>query len=131
MSFVFLIIGAILVDAGVRGTTEDSVNGNGDGRGLFPLVKGDIDQFFMWFLAILLIGAVGYIKDLRVFANSLLALVIIVMFVSKKGSANVSVPFFGAVEKFFASQPSSAAAIPVGTLPTSFQGVPSGGQLNG
>lgn len=91
MSFVFLIVGAILTIAGVRGTTEDSVNGNGDGRGLFPLVKGDFEGtgqphgFLVWFVAILVIGALGYVSELKPFANAMLALVIVVLLLSNKG----------------------------------------------
>lgn len=91
MSFVFIIIGAILTISGVRGTETDSAPGNGDGQGLFPLVKGDFEGtgqqhgFLVWFAAILAIGALGYAPDLKLFANAVLALVIIVLLLSNKG----------------------------------------------
>lgn len=91
MSFVFLIVGALLVIAGVRNTTEDSVAGSGDGKGLFPLVKGDFEGtgqahgFLVWFAAILIIGGLGYVKDLRPVSGALMTLVILALLLSNGG----------------------------------------------
>lgn len=78
MAFVFLIIGAVILTSGVRGTQDD----------LFKLVQGDFDpslqqagqsSFIPWILAILIIGALGYVKQLRSLSHGFMALVIIAM----------------------------------------------------
>lgn len=80
MAFVFLIIGAVILTAGVRGTQDD----------LWQLVQGDFDpslqqsgqsSFIPWVLAILIIGSVGYVKQLRSIANGFMALIIIAMII--------------------------------------------------
>ena len=57
---------------------------------LFSTVKGDFsgqDNFIYWFVAIIIIGAVGYIPKLKPISTAFLALVIVVLFL-KKGSSN-------------------------------------------
>ena len=80
MAFVFLIIGAVILISGVRGTQDD----------LFKLAQGDFDpslqqsgqtSFIPWVLAILIIGAVGYVKQLRSLSHGFMALVIIAMII--------------------------------------------------
>jgi len=80
MAFVFLIVGAVILIAGVRGTQDD----------LFKLVQGDFDpslqqagqsSFIPWILAILIIGAVGYVKELRPLSHGFMALIIIAMII--------------------------------------------------
>lgn len=78
MPFVFLIIGAVFVVAGVRGTTPQ----------LTQLIKGDFTgkgNFIYWALSILLIGALGYIEDLKPISRAFLILVVIVLILSNKG----------------------------------------------
>lgn len=78
MPFAFLLAGALLVTAGVRGTDQQ----------FFDLVKGDFagkPNFISWFVAILLIGALGYIEPIKPVSRSLLALVVIVLFLSNGG----------------------------------------------
>ena len=78
MPFVLVAAGLLLVIAGARNTQGQ----------LFTLLKGDFtgnNSFFWWALSIVGIGAVGYIKDLRVVANSFLALVLIVLILANKG----------------------------------------------
>jgi hypothetical protein len=89
MPFAFLIAGAVLIDAGFRGTasqmfsllygefTGSNSGGHQGGRG-----------YFAWFLAIFLIGAVGYIPDLKPISTGFLVLVILVLFLkSANGGA--------------------------------------------
>jgi len=74
MPFALIVAGIVLLVSGVRGTQGQ----------LGTLLKGDFtgqDNFFYWFLSILLIGSLGYIEDLRPIANGFLALVIIVFIV--------------------------------------------------
>lgn len=81
MAFVLLIIGAVMVDSAVRNT---------EGQ-LWTLVKGDFEGtgqqhgFIVWFAAILVIGAVGYVPSLRSLSRVFLALVIVVLLISNKG----------------------------------------------
>lgn len=84
MAFVFIIVGAIVLIAGVKGTQSD----------LWTLLQKDFSpsqqqagqhSFLAWFLAILVIGAVGYIQDLRPLSRAFMALVIIVLFLSNGG----------------------------------------------
>lgn len=80
MAFVFLIIGAVILISGVKDTQDQ----------LFKLVQGDFDpslqqngqsSFIPWVLAILVIGAVGYVKQLRSLSHGFMALVIIAMII--------------------------------------------------
>jgi hypothetical protein len=78
MSFVLLTIGAVLLVASVRNTQDQ----------LFSLLKGDFtgpNNFIYWFISIILIGALGYIKALKPLSNVLLALVIVVLFLKRGG----------------------------------------------
>lgn len=78
MPYMFLLSGLILVIAAVRGTQAD----------LLTLLKGDItgkNNFIYWIISILIIGAVGYIPNLKPVSRAFLALVIIVLFLQNKG----------------------------------------------
>ena len=109
MPFAFIIVGLVLLVAGVRGT-------NGQ---LTTLVKGDItgtNNFIHWILAILLIGSLGYIKKIQPLSRIFLVLIIIVLFLSNKG-----------VFASFNSQLFSPAATPSPTPFAGFGGGSSGG----
>jgi hypothetical protein len=70
MAFVFIIIGLVILVSGVRGTQST----------LYSLVKNDLDSGFIpWIVAILIIGAVGYVQDLRTLSRAFMALVIIAL----------------------------------------------------
>lgn len=73
MAFVLLIIGITLLVAGVQNTQGD----------LFKLLKNDFGQFLVWFIAIFLIGALGYIEKLKPLSTAFMGLVILVLFLSK------------------------------------------------
>lgn len=92
MPFALLIIGAMLLISSVKGTTDD----------LFALVVDDFtgpQNFIYWMVAILLIGAVGYIPKLKPISVSLLGLVVLVLFVARGDPTKASGGFF---EKFTA-----------------------------
>lgn len=80
MPFVFLIIGTVFIIAGVRNTTSDLVSLFQDD------IKGD-NNFVYWILAILAIGALGYVQDLRPLSRAFLVLVLIVLVLSEDKSA--------------------------------------------
>lgn len=76
MPFALLIIGIVLLVAGVRGTQST----------LFSLVQGDFtgdSNFFFWFVSIILIGAIGYIPKLKPVSTAFLVLVVMVLFLTK------------------------------------------------
>lgn len=76
MPFALLIIGIVLLVAGVRGTQST----------LFGLLQGDFtgqNNFFYWFAAIVIIGMIGYIPKLKPISTAFLVLVVMVLFLSK------------------------------------------------
>jgi hypothetical protein len=84
MAFLFLIIGVVLVTAGVKGTQGE----------LWTQVQKDFSpsqqqqgqhSFLAWFIAILIIGSLGYIDELKELSRSFLVLVIVVLFLSNNG----------------------------------------------
>lgn len=95
MPFVFIIIGIIAVTAGVRGTSQK----------LVTLAEGDLkgqNSFIYWILAIGIIGALGYVQDLRAFSRALLALVIIVLVIrdtNSQGSGGLFANFEAAIKQ--------------------------------
>jgi hypothetical protein len=78
MPFALLIIGVFLLVSAIRGTHQT----------LFGLVQADFtgqNNFVYWFLAILIIGAIGYIPKLKSVSVVFMVLVIMVLFLSKGG----------------------------------------------
>lgn len=68
MPIVFGVIGVLLIVAGVRGTTSQ----------LFSLVKSDFSgqpNYFEWMIAIFLVGAIGYVKQLSTISRMMMILV--------------------------------------------------------
>jgi hypothetical protein len=115
MAFAFLIIGAVFITAGVRET---------DGE-LTDLIKGDFTSkngkpsFIAWLMAILLIGALGYIEPIKPVSRAFLVLVVIVLFLSNGG-------FF---EKFIQGTIKLDTS-PAGTISNApVRSLPSGGTL--
>lgn len=87
MPFALLIIGVVLITAGVRNSQDD----------LFKLVKGDFtgdSNFFFWFVSILFIGAIGYVKALKPISTAFLVLVLLVLFLTKGNPSSSSGGFF-------------------------------------
>lgn len=72
MAYVVIIVGIFLTVAGVRGTQND----------LFTLVKGDFTgqtSFIYWLFAIAVVGALGYIPQLKGLSNAFLLLILVVL----------------------------------------------------
>jgi hypothetical protein len=72
MPFVFIIVGIVLLVSGVRGQSAN----------LLTLLKGDLtgsNNFGYWIFSILVIGAIGYVQDLRQLSRAFLVLVIVVL----------------------------------------------------
>lgn len=88
MPIAFVIFGVFLLLAAVRW--------NSGGSEVWTLLKSDLQgksvttgkqtgNFFAWAAAIILIGAVGYIDELKPIANTMIALVIVVLLLSNNG----------------------------------------------
>lgn len=78
MPIAFIAIGLILVITGVKDTYSQ----------FGALVKSDFTgpgNFTTWLVALGLIGALGYVKTLRPFANGFLALVVLVIVLKNGG----------------------------------------------
>lgn len=79
MAFLFLTAGLFFLVAGARNKSADAL----------ALLKGDLvggsDSYLVWVGAILLIGAVGYVDELRPISHAFLLLVVIVLLLSNGG----------------------------------------------
>lgn len=78
MPFVLIILGILLVVVGIRNTQGQ----------LGSLIVGDFTgtpNFWYWIAAIFVIGALGYIDELKVPSRAMLALVLITLILSNKG----------------------------------------------
>jgi len=87
MPFVLLVIGVFLLVSAIRGTHAQ----------LFSLVQSDFtgpNNFVYWFIAIFLIGALGYIERLKPISIGLLTLVVLVLFLSKGNPGTSGGGFF-------------------------------------
>lgn len=78
MPFALIIIGVVLTIAAVRNKTDE----------LFTLVKGDFtgdNNYVEWVVAILIIGAIGYIESFKSLSRAFLVLVVLVLLISNRG----------------------------------------------
>jgi hypothetical protein len=102
MVFALAIVGLVLLVTAVRGTTSD----------LFMLVRSDFigtDNFIYWLVAILIIGAVGFIPKARPISTALLGLVVVVLFLK---NGNTGAPGGGFFSQFTAGLQSTTTAAP-------------------
>jgi hypothetical protein len=103
MPFLFLITGVVFV-------VSATLNTQGQ---LLTLLRGDFTgkgNFIYWLAAILLIGAVGYIPDLKPVSRAFLVLVVIVLFINNKG---VFANFIAAMNQTQQSSATSTASNPL------------------
>lgn len=94
---------------------------------LGQLVKGEFqgqNNFIFWLAAMFLIGAIGYIPKAKGIATALLALVIVVLFLSKGNTAGVGGGFFAQLTKGLQSTTTAQPAQPAAS-DFSLPGVPS------
>lgn len=104
MPILLGVVGIVLVIAGIRNRIIA-----GD-PSLVSLLKQDFtgtDPFWKWFAAIFLIGAIGYIPNLRPVSRAFMALVIIVFLINNQG-------VFAKLQGVFSS--SNAAGKAVGSV---------------
>jgi hypothetical protein len=84
MPILFLAVGIALLIAAIRNTLVT----NGSNPGLFTLLQQDFtssNNFGIWILAIVILGALGYVPALRLISNGLLLLIVVVILLSNKG----------------------------------------------
>jgi hypothetical protein len=131
MPFALLIVGVFLLIAGVRNTQDT----------LFSLVKSDFtgtDNFIFWFLAIVIIGLIGYVPKLKPVSTAFLGLVIVVLFLKKGNSSGSGGGFFAQFTSAIKgtqstpASPSSTALpdLPLGNLGGSNAGLSASASLN-
>lgn len=78
MPFVLLIIGLLLVITGFQNTYKQ----------LGTQLESDFtgtNNFLYWVIALGVVGAIGYAKDLQAFSRTFMALIIVGIFLSNKG----------------------------------------------
>lgn len=78
MPYALILIGAILLVAGIRGTYGD----------LWALFKGDFtgtNSYLTWVAALAVIGGIGYIPKLKPLSIALMTLLLLVIVISRKG----------------------------------------------
>lgn len=98
MPFILIIVGVLLFVTAIRGTTGQ----------LASMLAQDVfgtQGFVVWFVAVIVVGAIGYIKPLKGLSDAFLLLLIIVLFLSNRG-------FFA---QFNAAIKSANAGLGVGT----------------
>jgi hypothetical protein len=107
MPFLLIIAGVVMVTAGVRGTYP----------ALFKLLKGDFtgpNNFVYWMLAILILGSLGYIDELRPFSRAFMVLVIVVLVLKSGNPQNAGGGFFASfTQQLSATAPTSQATVPI------------------
>jgi hypothetical protein len=93
MAIVLIVIGAVLLDAGVRDKQSE----------LWGQLQKDFSpsaqqpgqhSFLAWFAAIMVLGALGYVPQLQAFSRTFMLLVIVALFLSNGG-------FFADLQKEF------------------------------
>jgi hypothetical protein len=109
MPFAFLIIGLMLIVIGVRGQTSEA------GQLAASEFTGS-NSFVQWFLAIMILGTIGYYKPVRPLADGMLGLVIVTMFLAKANPNSANGGFFSAFEKAVQNATPSPAATNTSTL---------------
>lgn len=82
MPIFLLLVGTLLIVVAINDKLPE----------LQSLIAGDLRKsssgqagFGVWIVAIFAVGAIGYAKPLRPFANSFLVLIVLVMLLSNKG----------------------------------------------
>lgn len=112
MPILFGLFGIILIVSGVRGTVA---SGN---PSLTSLIKADFtgtDPFWKWMLAILLIGAVGYIPNLRPISRAFMGLAIAAFLLGENG--NNGVQLFNEIASIFKTSSLTEAGTNSSTTP--------------
>jgi hypothetical protein len=98
MPFVFLIVGLMILIIGVRGQSNTAIK-------LLQSEFTGANSFIQWFLAIMILGLVGYYKPIKPLSDGLIGLVILAMILNEQSQNNI----FGALEQAFQNTTPSPA----------------------
>jgi hypothetical protein len=102
MPFVLLLVGAVLLLAGIRNTYG----------ALWSLIKGDFtgtNSFLPWVAAIAVVGGLGYVPRLRPLAIAFMTLLLLVLIISNSG-------VFAKLQQFVTSGGAGGGVSPLPTL---------------
>lgn len=102
MPFALVAIGLLMIITGINNTYAQF------GAQLQTDFTGQ-KSFLVWIVAFIMVGALGYIKDLRTFSHYFMALILISMFLSNKG-------VFAQLQAAIAQGPTAPQAV-TGTTP--------------
>lgn len=84
MPYALLLVGAVMLVAGVRNTY--GVKQPDGSPGLWGLVEGDFRSgFFTWIAAIAVVGGLGYIPKLKPLSVAFMTLLLLVLVISNGG----------------------------------------------
>ncbi len=103
MPFVFLIIGVMLLVIGLRGQSQAATT----------LLKDEFTgsgSFIQWFIAIMVLGLVGYYKPIRPLTDGLIGLVILTMILNEQTKNNIFKAFETALQNTTPSPSGNAAS---------------------
>jgi hypothetical protein len=95
MPIAFIISGLLLIVTGIKGNPSQ----------LWTLVQGDFtgkNNYVYWMLAVLVLGGIGYVPELKNFSRLFLVLVILVLLLHNRG-------FFANLKEFINSSQTSTA----------------------
>jgi hypothetical protein len=82
MAFALILMGLVMIVAAVRNQQSQ----------LVCLIQGDFStqgNFLYWIVALLIIGAVGYVEKLKPVSDAFLVLIILVLFLASGNSAKL------------------------------------------
>lgn len=127
MPIVILVIAVLLVVAGLNNKLSPNSQNSGSPT-LAELVKSDFVpddgsvSFTIWVGALIVIGALGYVKELKPFSNAFLVLVILAILIKGNGQGSAGQGFFNNLFAFFenpntsqSTQASTNGGLGVGT----------------
>lgn len=116
MPFALTFIGLLLIVVGFQDTYKQF------GTQVVSDFSGP-KSFFWWIVALGVVGAIGYVKELQGFSRAFMALIIVVIFLSNNKNGNLFQNFNNAI-----TAGSTASVDPIGgALPASSSGSGSGG----
>lgn len=87
MPFALVFVGLLLIITGFQNTYKQfgaQVQGDFSGKG----------NFLYWLLAILIVGAIGYVKSLQGFSRAFMALILLSILLSNKSGTAQGITFF-------------------------------------
>jgi hypothetical protein len=133
MPFVILIIGLMALVIGVRGQSTAAIS-------LLQSEFTGSGSFIQWFIAIMILGLVGYYRPVRPVTDSLLLLVILSMVMANQSKNGLFKEFENALQNTKATaaptstpQPNTSVVLPVaasaGAAVTTATGSPALGQI--